>query len=208
MTLFTDALPIVGPLVVLGLLWLYTIVHRQFRLGERTIDEVTAFLRKIDWDEAFELFNLLQERKAWVFHGGPLLRRGTRIGILKAREYMWRMFYNLGVLHEWAKAELQDHLNGLGNGSAEREAMLREIVEMSVVFRTFAFFRLIRLTIWTIFRADKWPMVYFPSIASLRKAGRKGQIDLIDLYRKLGEAAADAALVYGQQFHDEIQAAL
>lgn len=194
------------PLAIFAFLWIYLLLHRQFRLAERTIDEVTVFLRKIDWDEINQLFDRGEERYLRIVQSDYHYERAARIRIHKAREFLARMYHNVRVVHEWANTELRDMQDKTSAHSTERQKQMMAIAEKAAYFRAMAMFRLLQLTMWTVLRVEKWPLMRIPSIASLRNCGGEG--DLLKLYAELKEASAALALLYGKQFYDEILAAL
>jgi hypothetical protein len=194
------------PLAIFAFLWIYLLLHRQFRLAERTIDEVTVFLRKIDWDEINQLFDRGEERYLRIVQSDYHYERAARIRIHKAREFLARMYHNVRVVHEWANTELRDMQDKTSAHCTERQKQMMAIAEKAAYFRAMAMFRLLQLTMWTVLRVEKWPLMRIPSIASLRNCGGEG--DLLKLYAELKEASAALALLYGKQFYDEILAAL
>ncbi|SRR5579859_1219465 len=187
---------------------LYAASQRQFQVGERTLDEVTVFLRKLNWDEVREVFDRARERYIRMTQSGRPLRRTTRANFLKAREFISRMCHNARIVQEWANTELAELLNGAGDYSEDEADQLREIARLAAEFRRLARMRLLKLTLWTVLRADRWPLKSVPSIASLRNLGANGEIDLIMQYEKLKKGAANLALPYGQQFQDHVLSAL
>lgn len=201
-------LPFWLPLALFALLWLYLLVHKQFRLSERTIDEVTVFLRKIDWEEINQLFDLGEERYLRIVQSDYHYQRSMRVRIHKAREFLARMYHNVRVVHEWANTELQDVREKTPAHCTERQRQIMTIAEQAGYFRAIAMFRLFELTLWTLLRVEKWPFLRIPSVAALRKCGDKGKFDLLRLYGDLKEASAGMALMYGKQFYDEILAVL
>lgn len=194
------------PLALFALLWVYLLLHKQFRLAERTIDEVTVFLRKIDWEEINQLFDRGEERYLRIVQSDYHYQRSVRIRIHKAREFLTRMYHNVRVVHEWANTELQDVHDITAADCTERQKQMLAIAEKAAYFRAMAMFRLFQLSMWTILRVEKWPLLRIPSVARLRSCGADG--DLLKIYMELKEASAGLALVYGKQFHDEILAVL
>lgn len=194
------------PLALFAFLWIYLLLHKQFRLAERTIDEVTVFLRKIDWEEINQLFDRSEERYLRIVQSDYHYQRSVRIRIHKAREFLTRMYHNVRVVHEWANTELQDVHDKTSAHCTERQRQMMAIAEKAAYFRAMAMFRLFQLSMWTVLRVEKWPLLRIPSIASLRNCGADG--DLLKLYTELKEASAGLALLYGKQFYDEILAVL
>lgn len=193
-----------GFLAMAGL-WVGFWIYRQFQM-ERTIDEVIIFLRKIDWDEFGNIFDIGAECKALLFadHGYQVFRRDLRVRIHTAREYAWRIYNNARVVHQWATTELSDLGMELTERQKEQEQRIHRVLMLSVEMRALVILHLMKLTLWTALRADKWPVRYVPSIACLRKS-QPG--DLVEMYHSLREAAANLALRYGRNFHDEVLAA-
>jgi hypothetical protein len=187
---------------------LYAAIQRQFQVGERTLDEVTVFLRKLNWDEVREVFDRARERYIRMNQSGRHLRRTTRANFLKAREFMTRMCYNARIVQDWANTELAERVNGPAGYSANEAAQLLEIMHLAADFRRLTRMRLLKVSLWTRLRADRWPVQLMPSIAGQRDLGANGEIDLIAQYEKLKEGAASLALPYGQQFQDHVLAAL
>jgi len=200
--------PFWAPLAVFASLWIYLMIHRQFGLQERALDEVAAFLRRIDWDGALEVFNLPRERYLRETQTEEQFRRTMRVRLHMAREYTARMAHNVRVVHEWANTEMKDAWEKQPETWTERERKLHSVAVMAGEFRAFAFLRMARLTLWIVLRAERWPQPGIPSIAALRRCGVQGEFDLLDGYRRLKESCAEAALTYGLRFHDELLAAL
>lgn len=185
---------------------MFVIAYLQFQLGERTIDEVVIFLRKIDWDELNELFNIGAEAIAWVFADSDYycFRRDLRIRIHKAREFAWRMYNNARVIQQWASTELSGLSVELVERREEQHRKIQHALDLAIEARSLMMIRLVKLTVWTLLRADRWPVQFVPRIAVLRKSESE---DLIELYDALRRASADLARRYGQKFHDEVIAA-
>ncbi|HWZ46362.1 MAG TPA: hypothetical protein VNW97_23015 [Candidatus Saccharimonadales bacterium] len=198
--------PFWAPLTIFAVLWVYLMVHRQFRLQERAPDEVAAFLRRIDWNGALEVFNLPRERYLRETQTEDQFRRTMRVRLHMAREYTARMAHNVCVVHEWANTEMKDAWEKPPEAWTEREHKLQAVAVMAGEFRAFAFMRRTRLTLWIVLRAERWPQPRIPSIAALRLCGVQGEFDLLEKYRHLKESCADAALTYGLPFHEELLA--
>lgn len=166
------------------------------------------FFRKLDWTEAEELFDITRERYLRIVQSNYHFRRTMRVRIHEAREFLWRMYHNVRVVHEWANTELQDIADKSIERHTERERLIIAIAQTAAHFRVFATFRLIELTFWTVFRVEKLPFIRIPSVAALRKCGAAGEFDLLVLYSQLRESAAGLALTYGKDFHDDMLALL
>jgi hypothetical protein len=193
------------PITLFGLIGLYLLIQRQFRFDDdRTIDEVTVFFRKIDWNEVEELFDPVGERYLRLVQSNYHFRRTMRVRIHEARELLWRMYHNVRVVHEWANTELRDMLDKSPDRSTERERMIVAVSERAAHFRALATIQLVKLTAWTVLRIERWPFIRIPSVASLCKCGDNGNLDLLEVYRQLKDAAAGLALTYGKQFHDDM----
>jgi hypothetical protein len=195
------------PLALFALAFLYMLIHRQFRLGERSMDEVTMFLRRIDWSEMQEVFDLPRERYLKTSQPDRRYRRSMRVRIHAAREFMARMYHNVRMVHEWANTELRAILRKPEETLTERDRRIIALAEKAVEFRVFALLRLFQLTLWSVLRIETWPLAAMPSIAALRRCGDRGEFDLLALYHGLQEAVAGLALARGLRFHDEVRAA-
>jgi hypothetical protein len=201
--------PVWVPIILFGLIGLYLAIHRQFRFDhDRTIDEVTVFFRKLDWSEAEDLFDVTRERYLRIVQSNYHFRRTMRVRIHEAREFLWRMYHNVRVVHEWANTELRDIGDKAVDAYTERERLVLAIADKAAHFRVFATFRLVELTVWTLLRVEKWRVIRIPSVAALRKCGGEDEFDLLDLYSQLRNAAADLALTYGKDFYDDMLALL
>ncbi|HET9180583.1 MAG TPA: hypothetical protein VFP59_00495 [Candidatus Angelobacter sp.] len=203
MSLFAVWVPIIT-FIVIGL---YLVVQRQFRLhDDRTIDEVTVFLRRVDWDEAQNLFDPASERYSRLVQSDYHFRRTMRVRIHAAREFVWRMYHNVRLVHEWANTELRDLLDKSIDDCSDREKLIMALAEQASYFRALALMRLFELTMWTAFRVERWPFMYIPSVAAMRKCGQQNELDFLELYDQLKNAAAGLALNYGKDFYDEMLA--
>lgn len=196
------------PLAIFVFLWIYLTIHRQFGLQERAPDEVTAFLRHIEWDGTLEVFDLPRERYLRETQTDRQFRHTMRVRLHMAREYTARMAHNVRVVHEWANTEMNGAWEKPLEACTERERKLMVVAQMAAEIRFFAAMRLFWLTLWTVLRADLWPRWGIPSIAALRRCGVDGEFDLLERYRQFKESCAEAALTYGLRFHDELVAGL
>jgi hypothetical protein len=197
--------PVWIAIIIFGLIGLCLLINRQFRFDDdRTIDEVMVFFRKIDWDEAHDLFDQMRERYLRLVQSDYHFRRTMRVRIHEAREFFWRMYHNIRVVHEWANTELRDIGDKSPDDCTEREKLIMAVAGKAAHFRALTMFRLIELTAWTVFRIERWPFIHIPSVAAMRKCGERGEFDLLELYSQLKDAAASLALRYGKDFHDEM----
>jgi len=198
--------PFWAPLAMFAFLWVFLMIHRQFRLPERAPDEVTAFLRPIEWNGPLEVFDLPRERYLRETLTDRQFRHSMRVRMHMAREYTARMAHNVRTVQEWANSEMKDAWEKPPEACTERERKLREIAVLATEFRVFSAMRLARLTLWILLGADRWPAV--PSIAALRRCGADGEFDLLERYDRLKARCVDAALTYGVRFHEELMAGL
>jgi hypothetical protein len=197
----------IGFFLLFSVSFVFVIAYRQFQLRDRTIDEVIIFLRKIDWEELAAIYDIGAEYKSILFADSDYqcFRRSMRVRIHTAREFAWRMYNNARVIHQWASTELADLPTELDGRRKEQEEKIKKLLFIAIEARATILMHLVKLTAWTVFRADRWPRAKIPSVASLRKSPE--QCDLIELYTTLKVAAADLALRYGRNFHDEVLAA-
>ena len=193
------------PLICVAVIGMYAFARKQFHLRERTLDEVTQFIQRLDWDELHETFDVVQEAKLIIFSSGYCLRRSWRVRIHTAREFMSRMHHNVRIIQELVRTEIDDLIHEFEDRRPQRQQQLDEAMNLIVGLRAALMIQTFKLTLWILLRADKWPVRRLPSIARLRTCG--GDYDLIDNYKNLREAAAAIALRYGQRFHDELHAA-
>ena len=183
------------------------VIDWQFWARERTIDDVKVFLRKIDWDDLGELFDIAREQYTRRTQPGHYLRKTMRKDLLKAREFLSRMSHNAYTLQLWAKTELRN-LSRNAHFSPELRTQFRATAQMAADFRSLSRMQRIKLGWWIMLRAEQWPVGQMPSIASLRNLGTQGELDLIFLYLELKTNAAKLALPYGQQVYDDMLAGL
>src|SRR5258708_38828373 len=179
----SSLLPLWVSLGFFALIWVYMLIHRQFRLGVRTPEEVTAFLRKIDWDETQELFDLARERSLRLYQSDRHFRRIMRVRIHKAREFIARMYHNVRVVHEWANTEVRIICEKPRETWTDHEHQIMALAAAATQFRMLALKCLIQLSFWTVVRIESWTPV--PSIATPHRCVPGGELNLIDLNRRL-----------------------
>lgn len=175
-------------------------VHRQFSLPERAREEITSFLRHVDWDETREVFDLPRERYLRNTQPDQLFRRTMRVRVHMAREYTSRMAHNVRIVQEWANREIKDAWEKPESALNEKERKLIAVSQTAAEFRVLAAFRNIHLTLWLLF----WRFLDPPSIAALRKCGAENEVDLLALYSRFKENCGEAALTYSQRFYEAI----
>lgn len=161
----------------------------QFWTRERTIDDVKVFLRKIDWDDLRELFDIAREQYTRRTQSGHYLRKTMRMNLRKAREFLSRMSHNAYIIQLWTKTELRSSSRN-GHFSSDLRAQFRATAQMAADFRSLSRMQRIKLGWWITLRAEQWPAGQMPSIAGLRNLGTEGELDLISLYLELKTTTA------------------
>lgn len=185
--------------VILGVLRI--LLHQRTLFKERTWDEVPELLRRLDGADVSKLFDMDAELDARMLRHSHRARRALRVRLDMAREYLRRMQHNALIIFQWADTEWSDMVrHGLSYDEETREKILT-LRRETVVFRIAVMVVLGEIWLWSLLHFDKYLLLPIPRVGSLRRAGG---IDILETYRKMKEAAAALALIYGEESFVEI----
>ena len=185
--------------VILGVLRIF--LHQRTLFKERTWDEVPELLRRLDGADVSKLFDMDAESDARILRHSHRARRALRVRLDMAREYLRRMQHNALIIFQWADTEWSDMVrHGLSYDEETREKILA-LRRETIIFRVAVMVVLGEIWLWSLLHFDKYLLLPVPRFDSLRRAG---SIDVLETYRKMKEAAAALALIYGEESFVEI----
>jgi len=175
------------------------LIHRQFRLGERTPEEVTAFLRKIDWNENPGALRIWRGSAPCAFIRAIATSAGScGYASIKRSEFIARMYHNVRVVHEWANTEVRLILEKPHESWTDHERQIMALAAEAAQFQNAG-----PAAAHSAFHLDGGAHGILdgrPSIAALRRCGPGGETDLIELYRSLQNQQLTACLAHGLSF--------
>lgn len=179
----------------------------QFK--ERTIDEVSAFLRPID-DKAVEreLFDPDVDGKLKRLRVPVNYRRKQRVRLdLAGKWYRWK-HYRVRILLQWGNTEWHD-LHFLGTQDEYTPEALENLEILRQKGKQFCSLALgVRAKIWALrilMRVDKLRLLPTPKMAPLSRAF---DIHMPELYEEIKKAAVIFARTYGEDQSDQLAALL
>lgn len=179
----------------------------QFK--ERTIDEVSEFLRPID-DKAVErvLFDPDVDGKLKWLRVPVNYRRKQRVRLdLAGKWYQWK-HYRVRILLQWGNTEWHD-LHFLGSQNEYTPEALENLAVLRQKGKQFCSLALgVRAKIWALrilMRMDKLRLLPTPKMAPL---GRAFDINMPALYDEIKKAAVIFARTYGDDQSEQLAALL
>jgi len=183
----------------------YAFLHHSALFKERTLGEVVGYLRKLDWEEVKRLFDRDEEERVIGFWTRGDFRRAQRARLDLAGEFLERMYYDNRVLFQWGNTELKDMRKHRLDYEAETLDDILELVRTTKRFRRVAWVALWKVRLLSLLNFEKLRFIPVPSVAGLRMMGHT---NLLKTFEAVIEAGAKLAMVYGEDFAEEIRSTI
>lgn len=191
---------VIGLVGILLLFAGYTVIQFRGKFPQRTIDDVTPFLRPAESTELESLLDPGQEANFRMRMSPQEFAEWQRRRIHLMREYLLRMSHNALVLIEWGNMESLTPGKDADPGG-ERQVLAQELVQAATEFRLYSILALAKLKVWLILPSVFNLLLPSPSLPSMR---RVFGIDALGSYQRLKTAAGGLSLAYNASFHDQL----
>jgi hypothetical protein len=169
------------------------------------IDNVILLARKVDPADLETLFDAGAE---WKLRQSLTLRafREAQEGRIRlVREYLRRVVHNTNLIHLWVMREERLLAGKNPEGYNDRDKLIVQAFDLATEIRLYWFGAGLRIWLWVVLRAYRWPRVLIPRVSDLRvQCG----VDVIEKYRRLIGLAAVLGAWYGTAYHDRLLEAL
>lgn len=185
-----------------ALIALYIVFKHSVQFRSRTLDEVIPNLRRIDYEQLKELFSPIREEETLRFIRNPYrLRRTHRARLDQAREHLLCMLHNSRILQQWAIPEYQCSRKEPQAFSRQTRERIVALCQSCMMFRHCAAITLLEINFWMIISSIPGLPVRIPGAAGFRQFGHLG---LLAAYEQVRNAAAELALVFGEEHAEAI----
>jgi len=178
----------------------YTVIQVRGKFPQRTIEDVTPFLRPAEFQELESLLDPGQEASFRIRMAPHEFAEWQRRRIHLLREYLLRMCHNSLVLIEWGNMESLLPAKDAALGE-ERQLFAQELVQAATEFRLYSILALAKLKFWLILPSTLSLLLPSPSLPSLRHLFG---IDALGSYQRLKTAASGLSLAYSASFHQQL----
>lgn len=176
-----------------------------FHRPQGDLDQVIRFARKLGISELSRLFDPDEEWEVRTFYSAKDLRRLQRERMRLAFEYVQRIGHNAELIQTWA-ATLYDEIRSKPRSEiTERDYLVWQLLELASEIRVYHLCVHLQVRFWLVFGAHRWPLRWFPNIASL---GRAQTFDIVSEYGKLIELSGCLSRTYGERYCRELLSAL
>lgn len=176
----------------------------QFR--SRTLDEVIPFLRKINHEQVRELFNPAKEEEVFrLIFSSYRTRRTQRARLDQARECLLLMLHNTRIVQQWGNPEYKWVRKEPQAYSPQNRQRILALCQSSMIFYHCASITIAEINFWMVVSSIPGLPLPIPGAASFRDFGH---LDLLAAYEKVRAAAAELALVFGEEYSQEIMQAM
>lgn len=170
-----------------------------------TLPDVILFVRKV---EVFEMARLLDPAEEWALRTLCTKKEFREKQLERMRlafEYLKRMGHNAEVIQIWATA-LQEGLRRKAREDYTIQDMLTcELVEIATELRICHLGAWIKVASWLFLRCHLWPVRFVPRIPGLRVVCEQ---DIVKKYRALIDISTSLSRMYGEQYYEQLSAAL
>jgi hypothetical protein len=178
----------------------YTVIQVRGKFPQRTIEDVTPFLRPAELQELESLLDPGQEASFRIRMAPREFAEWQRRRIHLLREYLLRMCHNSLVLIEWGNMESLSPAKDAALGEGRRR-LAQELVQAATEFRLYSILALAKLKFWLILPSTLSLLLPSPSLPSLRHLFG---IDALGSYQRLKTAASGLSLAYNASFHQQL----
>lgn len=192
--------------VFLVVLFFITVARATlYRPRYRRLEDVILFARKLG---VLELETLTDPGQEWELrnlassHEYRVLQR-QRYRLLY--EYLKRLSHNAAVVQLWGADLYEDIRFKSRELLTEQDYLIWEMVELSTELRMYSMAALVQVWFWIVLQMHRWPMRWTPRISGLRVIGT---VDFVRKYRQLVRVTSALAGTYGENYRNEILAAL
>jgi hypothetical protein len=169
----------------------------------RGVTDVIAMVRRVDDREFDDLLNKPKEDILRANSSAIGFKQEQRARAWLFFEYLRRMGFNALIILSWAHAE-QEKIERPGMSKDEKRAgMISEIVDAGTACRLYMLLALSKLS-WRIL-LDELGIAPVRAITDLRLAA---EIDGLETYRRLANAAAALSATHGADAHRQLVALL
>ncbi len=192
---------VVGLLLFAG----YTALQFRNKFPQRTIDDVTPFLRPAEAHDFAALLDPALEVNFRLRLSPEAFAAWQRKRLHLLREYLLRMSHNALVLIEWGNMEAAAQEGKGAQQCRQRELLARELVQAATEFKLYALLALIKIRIWLILPSPLHFLVSPPSLPRLRTVFG---ISAVTSYTRLKTAATDLSHLYSFDFQQDLLARL
>ena len=176
----------------------YTVIQVRGKFPQRTIEDVTPFLRPAEFQELESLLDPAQEANFRIRMAPREFAEWQRRRIHLLREYLLRMCHNSLVLIEWGNMESSAKDAALGE---ERQLLAQELVQAATEFRLYSILALAKLKLWLVLPPTLNLLLPSLSLPSMRHLFG---IDALGSYQRLKTAASCLSLAYDASIHQQL----
>lgn len=178
----------------------YTAIQFLGKFPQRTIDDVTPYLRPAESSELEALLDPGQEANFRMRMSPQEFASWQRRRIHLLREYLLRMSHNALVLIEWGNMESLTETSD-PEQSKKKQLLAQELVQAATEFRLYSLMALVKLKFWLVLPSPLRFLFPTPSLPEMRQVFG---IDALCSYQRLKTAAGGLSLAYHNHFHDEL----
>lgn len=180
----------------------YGLLKRYSRFRSRTLDEVIPLLRRIDHEQVSEFFSPIREEEILRFIRNPYrLRRTRRARLDQAREHLRCMVHNTRIVLEWGDPEYRCARREPEAFSRQTRQRIATLCQSCMLFYNCAAITMVEINFWMIISSIPGLPVRIPGAAGFRQFGH---LDLLAAYEQVRNAAAELALVFGEEHAEAI----
>jgi len=160
----------------------YAVLERLFRFPARNMSNLVAASRQLRQPDIDELFDPLKEQNLYESLSAASLRKLQQERIHIAFEYERRMAFNVSLIQAVAYTE-KERCARLGEKDAQKDELIKGIIELCVMFRIYSLVVLARLAFWIVLGR----ILPEKRISKLR---RVSALDGVTIYERLSQGIA------------------
>ena len=176
-----------------------------FYRPNRRLDDVIQLVRKL---EIQDLSRLLDPAEEWALRSlcqEREFRLAQRERIRLALEYLRRIGHNAELLQTWAGTLYETIRLKPAAALTPQDHRVRELLELATDIRVWHLGAIVKVGLWMLLHAHRWPIGQIPRIAAIRKIG---EYDIVSKYRLLVELSASLSETYGDDYCRQLLKAL
>ncbi|HKW19550.1 MAG TPA: hypothetical protein VJO35_18720 [Terriglobales bacterium] len=190
---------------ILGAATLAAMLRMIFYRPRCDLDQVIRFARKLDTSELSRLFDADEEWGMRTLCSEKEFRRLQRERMRLAFEYVQRIGHNAELIQTWAATLYEEIRLKPRDEITEQDYLVWQLLELAGELRVYHLCAMVRIRIWLLLYAHRWPRPWMPRVAVL---GKDNTFDVVSEYGRLIELSGCLSRTYGDHYCRELLSAL
>lgn len=190
---------------VVGALFLIFMFRTVFHRPRGGLEQVIRFARKLDVSALARLLDPDEEWGMRTLCSEREFRQVQQERMRLALEYLQRIGHNAELIQTWAATVYEEVQWKAREEVTEQDYLVWQLLDLATEMRVYHLCAIVRIRLWLLLAAHRWPRGLMPRVAVLRQGGT---FNLVSEYARLIELSGCLSRAYGERYCRELLTAL